>query len=337
MEKNGVNNTRDLSIDILKGIGIIMVLVGHYCHSNKFIFNFCYSFHMPLFFIVAGILFKSRSIIDGLRRDIFRLWIPYCITVILLIAASIIVDWSNILEIKWRIKGAIWCNGLSFDSPYLGHFKRIGAIWFLPALFFCKNGFNALSRIKGLNTKSWKMGVFCFLLSWGAILVFTKVHDLPFGILTGFQALFFLWSGHFLRQYFYLKKEMHSRIITTCFMLTLWGTSIFWASPLLMVKCEYPWLILNIVGGISGTYVLLQASRIILNHFNMCSLFLQWLGRNSLTILCIHLLELELYIFRFDPYIRLVISFVFCLIFLWIINYSLDKYKVFCSKIRTGS
>lgn len=312
-----------------------MVLIGHYCHTNRFIFDFCYSFHMPLFFIVAGILFKSRSLFDGLRKDFFRLWIPYCLTVVFLIVSSIIIDWGNILEIKWRIKGAIWCNGLSFDSPYFGHFKRIGAIWFLPALFFCKNGFNALSRIRGVKTRSWQMGVFCFLMSWGAILFYINVHDLPFGILTGFQALFFFWSGHFLRQYVFLKKAEYSAIIAICLMLILWWVDIFWASPLLMVKCEYPLLIVNIAGGIGGTYVLFWASRLILNHFKKCSIFLQWLGRNSLTILCIHLIELELYIFRFDPYIRLVISFVFCLSILWLINNSLYKYSEFGSRHNT--
>lgn len=36
-------------LDVLKGIGIILVVMGH-IYSNSIIFNWLYSFHMPLFF-----------------------------------------------------------------------------------------------------------------------------------------------------------------------------------------------------------------------------------------------------------------------------------------------
>lgn len=40
-------------LDVLKGIGIILVAIGHIYH-NQVIFNWLYSFHMPLFFFAAG-------------------------------------------------------------------------------------------------------------------------------------------------------------------------------------------------------------------------------------------------------------------------------------------
>ena len=43
-------------IDILKGIGIFYVILGHVTHTS-FLFRYIYSFHMPLFFFISGMLF----------------------------------------------------------------------------------------------------------------------------------------------------------------------------------------------------------------------------------------------------------------------------------------
>lgn len=54
-----VKSKRDASFDVLKGIGISLVLVAH--SLGGYIHTFAYSFHMPLFFLVAGYFFKQRG------------------------------------------------------------------------------------------------------------------------------------------------------------------------------------------------------------------------------------------------------------------------------------
>ena len=41
------------SLDILKGIGIILVVVGHMIGNQLYIRPWIYAFHMPLFFMVS--------------------------------------------------------------------------------------------------------------------------------------------------------------------------------------------------------------------------------------------------------------------------------------------
>ena len=54
------------SLDICKGILIILVVVGHAieivdpAHKSYFI-KLIYSFHMPAFFIISGFLFNTRK------------------------------------------------------------------------------------------------------------------------------------------------------------------------------------------------------------------------------------------------------------------------------------
>lgn len=80
-----------IELDYLRGIGIILVILGHSFSFTGFdlvdkekyfiyyyIFNFIYSFHMPLFFIVAGFLSsKEYEIKSFYISKIKRLLIPY--------------------------------------------------------------------------------------------------------------------------------------------------------------------------------------------------------------------------------------------------------------------
>ena len=47
-------------IDIAKGIGIILVILGHRNISTD-IKQFIYTFYMPLFFMLSGYLFKFKN------------------------------------------------------------------------------------------------------------------------------------------------------------------------------------------------------------------------------------------------------------------------------------
>lgn len=80
-----------IELDYLKGIAIILVILGHsfsftgFDLLNKekyfayyYIFNTIYSFHMPLFFIVAGFLSNKEYFIKPFYLSkIKRLLIPY--------------------------------------------------------------------------------------------------------------------------------------------------------------------------------------------------------------------------------------------------------------------
>ena len=45
---------RDVTYDIMKGVAMLLVMWGH---ISKLGFDFIYSFHMPVFFILSGLFF----------------------------------------------------------------------------------------------------------------------------------------------------------------------------------------------------------------------------------------------------------------------------------------
>ena len=84
------------SLDILKGIGIILVVVGHMIGNQLYIRPWIYAFHMPLFFMIAG-FFYERSIKKVgywrfVRSKFERLMFPYFILSWTIIGIKILVD-----------------------------------------------------------------------------------------------------------------------------------------------------------------------------------------------------------------------------------------------------
>ena len=65
IKKNIIVNKKVLNVDIVKGFAIILVMIGHsgmfLSIKDKALLNsIIYSFHMPLFFILAGFFMKEK-------------------------------------------------------------------------------------------------------------------------------------------------------------------------------------------------------------------------------------------------------------------------------------
>jgi fucose 4-O-acetylase-like acetyltransferase len=54
---------REDVFDIMKGVGIILMIIGH-CAIPRLLWHFIFSFHMPLFFIISGFFFKPKPVIQ---------------------------------------------------------------------------------------------------------------------------------------------------------------------------------------------------------------------------------------------------------------------------------
>ena len=62
MKENALSKKRLDYLDLAKGIGILIVMLGHFPvdgepHISRQLYDFIFSFHMPLFFIITGIIF----------------------------------------------------------------------------------------------------------------------------------------------------------------------------------------------------------------------------------------------------------------------------------------
>lgn len=151
-----MENKRIAYLDMVKGIGIILVVAGHSGYLPHNVLTVVTSFHMPLFFIVSGMLIRltgeeQRPFRQLLSRKLKNLMLPYGIfsLVYLLIYGGYFHYISGSLtarQIQEYIIQAVSLDGIS-------------VLWFLSALFFAQIFFLGIRKIFFLRkrTKSGKI------------------------------------------------------------------------------------------------------------------------------------------------------------------------------------
>ena len=76
-------NTKRLGyLDMAKGIGIILVVAGHSGLVAEKLLTWLASFHMPLFFMVSGMLFfhkreEEKSLLKTIQKKAKGILLPY--------------------------------------------------------------------------------------------------------------------------------------------------------------------------------------------------------------------------------------------------------------------
>lgn len=131
------NKERNITVDFMKGLLIILVVLGH--TYNKFCNNFIYLFHVGLFFVLSGYCFNQKytdsiaNLWKLFKKRIESLWIPYVVYNFIFL----------LLQNIWLKIGFLTSNEAYFSyEPYLkdGYCLPItisGAIKvFVKSLFF---------------------------------------------------------------------------------------------------------------------------------------------------------------------------------------------------------
>ena len=142
-------NARIQWIDIAKGLGILLVVFGH-SGFPLVIQWWIYSFHMPLFFILSGLLFnpsKYKNLWEFLTKKSKGLVFPYVFfsTITLLVLVFIYHD-NRFLDVAK--------NGWEGS-----------ALWFIPVLLFTELIYYILESF--LNAIFLYIALICFaLLGW---------------------------------------------------------------------------------------------------------------------------------------------------------------------------
>lgn len=174
-------------LDILKGIGIILVVVGH-VFSNSTVFDWLYSFHMPLFFLAAGWLYRKKSVLSDIKRRFQTIVVPYFSFGLL-----VLLYWA-VLERHFRDSSMTVME--SFVGLLRGQYDYLDFnvhLWFLPCFFMTVILYNALMNI---NRKA-AYGV-AILMS--VVYIISPLPQLPWGIDRIFKYIGFYAVGNILAE-----------------------------------------------------------------------------------------------------------------------------------------
>lgn len=128
-------------IDILRGIGIIIMVSGHIGFGGKFD-RYIHTFHMPLFFLISGYLYnvpKEYSIYDIIINKMRKILVPY--------GFFIVINYTFWLALGLNkgnvIKPLIQC--ITYNTSGL---PIAGALWFLTAIFWVELFYIIVDRSK---------------------------------------------------------------------------------------------------------------------------------------------------------------------------------------------
>ena len=249
-------------IDIAKGLGIILVVLGH-ASGASVVGKYIYCFHMPLFFVLSGMCFvpNKYNMAQFVGKRTGQLLLPSIYLTLLFIFISLITV------------GDFDFNGLKNGLP--------GALWFLPVLYFAELVYYILFKLSSCKRliSIGLIGIGGGYLATCEIGNFYSIETIP-------AAIVFYEIGYQLRPQLMRLQVVKNIGFLLLLLLLLPIVRLFICSDILMMCVnamkwyDYFFATLTVVGFIQLA--------IKLENCKIKSL-LVWLGRNTMMILPIHM------------------------------------------------
>lgn len=282
--------------DMSKGLGILCVVLGHAAIESLGVAEsdiahmsiaFCFSFHMPLFFLISGYFIHAERPFQW-GKECRQLVLTYLCTAILVILGtglSAVVEHEDALERMWFWFNAAVYGAGDVTGPGLTLWQvqgRIGAIWFLLAMFWARMLMHWFAKLP--LTPVWV--VVSFVIGW----LSSRFIWLPWSIQSALCAVAYVYVGYLARQYDVLGKLWRFPWVFIV-LVAVWGIAIWKFSGFSMALNDYGATpILAVFGAVCGTLCIVGLCRT-LDRINWLAIVLSRAGQATLAILCVHLLE----------------------------------------------
>lgn len=263
---------RNKAIDNVRGLGIILMVLGH--SSIPFpLYNAIFTFHMPLFFILSGYLYKERLLTDVIKINYQKVMKPYLWCLLLC---------TPVCFYLYRYDWLLTCIFTKNVPPICGYNWNgsIGPLWFLFAYF---NTIIALTLIKRVRSK-YLAGIILVYLFELSLFYSQKYHSiLPFQIFQTTGCLLFAYIGYVGKDIvsYFVNHKLNVIICIPIFII------IAHFGLLSMASFEYRLNLLQIVGGVSGT---------VLSYYFVKDIKIKqlaFIGRCTMPIFCFHSIDVH--------------------------------------------
>jgi fucose 4-O-acetylase-like acetyltransferase len=176
-------------IDVAKGLGIILVVIGHV--RLPALDDWVYRFHMPMFFMLSGMVYRPAPAWEFTAKRIRSLLIPY---------ASFIVLVTLVDDLQGMIRHGSLVQIAMFDLRRLPRdlfggrllANEYGVMWFITCLFVSMVLYN-LIRLRIGSARSKRLGALMFALF--VISYAVAPLSLPWDVAEAPMAIVFIWLG----------------------------------------------------------------------------------------------------------------------------------------------
>ena len=279
-------NKRIDYIDTARGMSLLAVIMGHIIFKQaqtfQFVDAFLYAFHLPLFFIISGYLFKpDHSPKEFIIKKVKGYVIPYIFCAVVISVYFIlfrIID--NGAEGLWRY---IIFNVVRTFTLQM----RFTTLWFLTALFCAEVFLYFLFLIcDKRDVLVWLIAV--ILGFFFVIYNMNEMHPLPWNADVSFVVVPLLLFGYTLKQYdFFNRQEVRGLFVPLLLMFlgaicAVCNFIVTGGKCLDMFAGQYHCLPLVLISAISlSVSIILLSAKIKIR-------VLRWLGANTMVFFAFH-------------------------------------------------
>lgn len=288
MDKPINDNHNILWVDYAKFFGIFLMIFAHLLYGNCHLWNFIYLFHMPLFVIIAGYLYKQKTQKENFLKITWGLLIPYFIYQFLYLPIKLcnLVLWHDEPFFETLLKcvyGIIFAN----TSDNLFYIQVCGPCWFIMTIIMIRLLFNF---IKINQTNLLITSILAIIIS--KILIQNNIIIL-FCISCAILAIPYFTFGVFLKKQnikFNFIKNKHLLSIIIILGIYIMNLILYYNGllklnrPLEPVNNENPSLILMYIAGIIGSLLVILFSNLFKAKIN----FIDKVSKNTLFIIFFH-------------------------------------------------
>lgn len=260
-------------IDMAKGVGMLSIIIGHNA-IPPILFDWIFSFHVPLFFIISGYFCSYRPFNELCLKIWKQLLRPMLVTTFV----------ANIGLALIFLKNGEWCGPnisewIVDNLLFKGNVTIVG-MWFIWALIWGKLFINMLSKSNIFIT----ILIVSLLFMLGYFVYHEyKSYDVWY-VERALQVPLYLFVGMLLRKYSVLDKLSNYYI----FALSVFILSVAWLSPINSVFYYYKYGVFSVISAIIISVAVLSVLKLLSEKMNCRMNLLQFVGRNSLLILCMH-------------------------------------------------
>lgn len=280
--------------NIVKGIGIICVVLGHVWPDAV---RFVYIFHLPLFFFVSGYLYNEEKYGDNPYLNVVSRikssWMKYVLAFWVLIWLH---NWMAELKMLYFFADIYSLSDIVYqmaDALMGGGHECMGfALWFVPVSVVanCMLGFvvTISRKVQKITKQTWTKYLFQLIVigicGFVGYLLEAKQIMLTVNIQVALVVMPFLWVGYLLRNFVFDFKKYLNVFVFIASVVAVYFISRKYLLDL-GLQSVYPFLHL---GAFIGIYMSLYAAKII-QKIPYIRTLLNTYGRASFWIMFAHL------------------------------------------------
>ncbi len=187
-------------IDFMRGLGMILVILGH-CGIPAPFYTCIYMFHMPLFYYISGLCHKRNGYSDKSLKQISqkmikRYIVPYLLFSMLGICLTVIFHGVYGLMEPYSTQLANYAIGIILARGNLDYTGNWGAVWFLISEV-CLMGM--VYVIEKLNKRFRCLAIVLVILAWPINTLLRHLLStiwLPFNIGAALTGLLIFYLGY---------------------------------------------------------------------------------------------------------------------------------------------